>query len=357
MLEPYMLTSFPASDLGVALYFTQTETTVDLEIYKTTNQGMEWSPVSGDLAEKINQQFSQPFGEIQMQWLDEDNAMVLIKEFTSSNFSMGALFVSTDGGEHWKAREVPVAEQFVFLDNKVGFMLNPADSQSLYRSLNGGKSWTLLELDLPETLNSTLFESDLPIKLADKRVYLPVKVIEGDTPGVDFLVKIEPKATPKSMISTELPDIIPILAPSGQKQPSGAAERQISIIQTRDTQDLWVGMAGGECQTLPTYEGGFDIMCESSWQMLRSQSGGLGWETISLPGELTTVSKKYTINAQPPQIDSKDAQPQADALVRTFIGHAFDKCEIPTLSQLQSWFTSSPYKAVNLLHRWRFTIL
>ncbi len=347
LIEPYMLTSFPSTDLGVALYLTQTETTVELEIYKTTNQGMEWSLVSGDLAEKINQQFNQPFGEIQMQWLDDDNAMVLVKEFTSSNFSMGTLFVSTDGGEHWKAREVPVAERFVFLDNKIGFMLNPADSQSLYRSLNGGKSWTLLELDLPEILNSTLFEADLPIQLADRRVYLPVKIIEGDIEGLDFLVKIEPKATPKSMISNEHPDIIPILAPSGQKQPA-SSNMQISTIDTQDAQDLWIGMAGGECESLPTDEGGLDITCESSWKMLRSQSGGLGWETIRLPGEISTVTNRFTINAQPPQIDSKDAQPQADAWVRTFIGHAFDKCEIPTLSQLQSWFTSSPYKAVNL---------
>jgi len=74
----------------------------------------------------------------------------------------------------------------------------------------------------------------------------------------------------------------------------------------------------------------------------------LGWETINLPGELSAVTKSFTIEAQPPQIDSKEAQPQADAWVRTFVGHAFDKCEIPTLSQLQSWITSSPYKAVNL---------
>jgi hypothetical protein len=31
-----------------------------------------------------------------------------------------------------------------------------------------------------------------------------------------------------------------------------------------------------------------------------------------------------------------------------FTGQGFDKCEIPTLSQLQTWMTNSPYKVVNL---------
>ena len=348
LIEPYMLVSFPSTNLGTALYLTQTETTLDLEIYKTNNQGREWSLASGDLAEKISQQFNQPLGDIQMQWLDKNNAMVMVKEFTSSNFSMGALFVTEDGGKHWKAREVPVAEPFVFLDKKIGFMLNPADSQSLYRSLDGGKSWTLLGLELPESLKSTLFEPGLPFKLEDKRVYLPVKIIEGDTQGVDFLLKIEPKAASKSIISTEHPDIIPILPPAGQKQPSDGAARQINVIETQDAQDLWVGMTGRDCQSLPTNEGGVQVTCESSWQMLRSQSGGLGWETIKLPGELSTVTKSFNIDTQPSRTDPTEKQLNAESWVRIFTGHAFDKCEIPTLTQLQSWYSSSPYKAVNL---------
>lgn len=348
LIEPYMLVSFPASDLGFALYLTQTETVVDLEIHKTTSQGKAWSLVSGNLEEKINHQFTHPFSEIQMQWLDQKNAMVLVKESTSSNFSIGTLFVSTDGGEHWNPREVPVAEQFVFLDSKVGFMLNPADPQSLYRSLNGGKSWGLLELDLPKELDSTLFEPDLPIKLTDKRVYLPVNITEEEDQSIEVLVKIEPKASSKSMIPMKNLDFLPILPLSEQKQISNTTDAQIYKIQTLDAQDLWISLTGGECQSLPTDAGGYDITCESSWQLLRSQSGGLGWETVYLPGGLTHVTSSYTISAQSPQTDSSEKQPLAQTWVRNYVGPAFDKCEIATLNQLQKWYTSSPYKAVNL---------
>lgn len=348
LVEPYMLVSFPESDLGFALYLTQTETTIELEMYKTTNQGESWFQIEGDLEMQLKQQFSQPFGDIQMQWLDKKNAFILVKEFTSSNFSIGTLFVTKDGGKNWGTREVPVAEKFVFLDDNVGFMLNPADSSSLYRSLDGGKSWSLLDLGLDETLDFALFESGLPFRLDDERVYLPVKTMDGEAKGVNMLVRIEPKASPKSMISANRPEIIPILPPTGQKQPLSSMDGQISNIETRDAQDLWIGMTGGECQSLPTDEGNVQISCESSWQMLRSPSGGLGWETVSLPGGLSTVNKSFSTYVHPPQIDPKNTQPQVDNWVRTFIGHAFDKCEIPTLNQLQSWYTSSPYKAVNL---------
>ena len=348
LVEPYMLVSFPESDLGFALYLTQTETTIELEMHKTTDQGESWSQIEGDLEMQLKQQFSQPFGDIQMQWLDKKNAFILIKEFTSSNFSIGTLFVTKDGGKNWGTREVPVAEKFVFLDDNVGFMLNPADSSSLYRSLDGGKSWSLLDLGLDETLDFALFESGLPFRLDDERVYLPVKTMDGEAKGVNMLVRIEPKASPKSMISANRPEIIPILPPTGQKQPLSSMDGQISNIETRDAQDLWIGMTGGECQSLPTDEGNVQISCESSWQMLRSPSGGLGWETVSLPGGLSTVNKSFSTDVQLPQVDPKNTQPQVDNWVRTFIGHAFDKCEIPTLNQLQSWYTSSPYNAVNL---------
>ena len=348
LVEPYMLVSFPESDLGFALYLTQTETTIELEMYKTTNQGESWFQIEGDLEMQLKQQFSQPFGDIQMQWLDKKNAFILVKEFTSSNFSIGTLFVTKDGGKNWGTREVPVAEKFVFLDDNVGFMLNPADSSSLYRSLDGGKSWSLLDLGLDETLDFALFESGLPFRLDDERVYLPVKTMDGEAKGVNMLVRIEPKASPKSMISANRPEIIPILPPTGQKQPLSSMDGQISIIKTVDAQDLWIGMTSGECQSLSTDEGGVETTCESSWQLLRSQSGGLGWETVSLPGGLSTVNKSFSTDVQLPQVDPKNTQPQVDNWVRTFIGHAFDKCEIPTLNQLQSWYTSSPYKAVNL---------
>lgn len=348
LVEPYLLVSFPASDLGYALYFTQTELSLELEIVKTTTKGTAWSPVSGDLEEKINQQFYQPFGEIQMQWLDERTAMVLVKESSSSNFSIGTLFISEDGGKSWSAKEVPVAEKLVFLDPLVGYMLDPASSESLYRTQDGGNSWSLVEINLPEVLESGAFQLSLPISLSDGRVYLPIKTMEEDAKSIDYLVGIEPSSTAKSMIELESSGILPILPPSNQKQIPETFSEHISKIQTQDAQDIWITLKDGVCENHLADDGDLDIICESSWQMVRSQSGGLEWVTVNLPGGLTSVTKSFNTSAGTSQADLGEKQILSGSVISTFIGHAFDKCEVPTLSQLQTWYTSSPYKAVNL---------
>jgi hypothetical protein len=348
LVEPYLLVSFPASDLGYALYFTQTELSLELEIVKTTTKSTAWSLVSGDLEEKINQQFYQPFGEIQMQWLDERNAMVLVKESSSSNFSIGTLFISEDGGKSWSAKGVPVAEKLVFLDPLVGYMLNPASSESLYRTQDGGNSWNLVEINLPEVLESGAFQLSLPISLSDGRVYLPIKTMEEEARSIDYLVGIEPSSTAKSMIELESFGILPILPPSNQKQIPETFSEHISKIQTQDAQDLWITLTGGECENNLADDDKLDIICESSWQIVRSQSGGLEWVTVNLPGGLTSVTKSFNTSAGTSQADLGEKQILSGSVISTFIGHAFDKCEVPTLSQLQTWYTSSPYKAVNL---------
>jgi hypothetical protein len=54
-----------------------------------------------------------------------------------------------------------------------------------------------------------------------------------------------------------------------------------------------------------------------------------------------------------PRCDGKlsvDAEKPAPTTARTeiFAGQGFDTCEIPSVSALQTWFTTSPYRAVNL---------
>lgn len=55
-----------------------------------------------------------------------------------------------------------------------------------------------------------------------------------------------------------------------------------------------------------------------------------------------SASGSDTITVQPNTPIPPDTQTEI------FVGQGFDKCEIPTLSQMQNWITNSPYRAVNL---------
>jgi len=351
LVEPYLVVSFPASDLGFALYLTQTETTIDLEIYKTSSQGSEWTQIAGNLEEKIDQ-FDHPAGNIWMQWLDENDAMVLVQAYTSSNFSMGTLFVTSDGGMNWSEKTVPVAEDFTFLDRDLGFMLNPANATSLYETIDGGNNWSLLELGSDEILAYGLAKIDLPIQNYEGKIYVPVKTIEEDSEGIDILVGINPRTTQKSPGNMEILEAIPIIVQDNQKQMSVETSSQIDQIQITGNDNLWVSLAGGKCQSFPTDEGGVEFTCQSTWQMLKSSNKGSNWSDMILPNGLTNVNYQVITQVGSLQVDPDEKSPsnqlQAGEWVKNFKGHAFDKCEIPTLSQLQSWYNNGPYRAVNL---------
>lgn len=345
--QPYLIVSFPDSKRGYALYLTQTETRLNLELYKTSSKGVSWIKVAGNLEEELNKQFSRPFAKIEMQWLDENRAFVLVKEATSSNFSMGTLFVSDDGGRSWRPLEVPVAEAFIFLNRELGFMLNPADATTLYRSLDGGESWELFSLELTDQIDH-LLQIGLPIQLKGKQTYLPAKTVGEDLGETDVLLRIEPSPTTKSTAAQGMPELLPLRVIFGEKQVPPAELSQISKIQTQDAHKLWVGLMSGECTTFTTDGGEGATTCERSWQLGRSVNGGLDWELVGLPNGRNIardsfISSKGGLEEKEPAMVFYSGE-----WVQNFYGHAFDKCEIPTLNQLQTWYSKSPYKAVNL---------
>jgi len=351
LVEPFLLVSFPGPKVGYALYLTQTDTEIDLEIYQTTTKGKAWKLVEGNLEGKISQVFDQPFGDIQMQWLNEKQAMVLVKQFTSANFSQGTLFITDDGGLNWQAVEVPAAEKFVFLNRDIGFMLNPTDSTTLYRTMDGGMNWSLIEAYLPGGSDGQLSELGLPVLLADGQVYLPVTTTEDDANETDLLVSADLTSTSEQPIDLNVSNAKNIQTVASGEQIFLDRKYDVTDIQTKDAQEIWVSLASGECQDVVTEDGEEQRACQTTWQLMNSKDGGLDWTTVSLPDGQNVASKATTFQvgfSQTSQNDiSLDSGLQA-TWIEYYKGPAFDKCAIPTLSQLQTWYNSSPYKAVNL---------
>lgn len=350
MTNPYLVVSFPGPELGYALLITQTAIALELELHKTSNQGIIWDVVEANLENKLNQEFSQPFSSFQMQWLNDNLGWIMVRETTGSNFSIGTLYQTDDGGHLWKAIEVPVAEEFVFLNEGLGFMLNPADSQTLYRTTDSGLNWAVYGVEIPPELIANQFTVDLPMATDEEQYFFPVTIHSEEDSDFQVLVDINTTLNAKSPLDLESLGVIPLILPASAKTGPLGTQKQISEVHTRNAQNLWVEVSGGACENILTEDGSLMIECESTWQVLKSDNSGLTWEEVSLPGGIKQVSQRFNNQEQSIESSLEPKSPgiQAGMWVQNYTGHAFDKCEIPTLSQLQTWYNHSPYRAVNL---------
>src|SRR5690606_25891329 len=88
--------------------------------------------------------------------------------------------------------------------------------------------------------------------------------------------------------------------------------------------------------------------CESKHILLSSQDGGEHWAAGNIPFDSLAAIENNIQKATFQNITEEDQLNDAIQSVQIFAGHGFDTCEIPSLSNLQTWYNGSPYKAVNL---------
>ena len=340
LVEPYLLASFPRSNLGFALYLTQTETIKALEIYKTTSKGQNWEKIEGNLLSLIGSLYPDPIGSIQMQWLDENSGFILVKQVTSSNFSMGTLFITKDGGKKWGTEEVPVAEEFVFLDPKLGFMKNPENAQSLYRTLDGGLSWELFDAGMLNFSTSIEVELDLPVLSKSENALIPVKIAPEGGFSSEYLIQTRQIGEAATQIDLDKAEFAAIEKPDLQQQ--------ISEIHSPDGVALWLELRDGSCENKELEDGKRTIQCLNSFEIIFSRNGVDAWQKLKLPGGVTILQQTVQSEFEVTEDNILQNDIQAQPIVEKFKGHAFDICTVPSLSQLNTWYNKSPYRAVNL---------
>lgn len=75
----------------------------------------------------------------------------LVRESRNTAYSVGYLFRSRDGGADWEqmAHQPPHAGEIAFTDNREGWLAGGGPHPALYRTRNGGRSWTEVRLPRP----------------------------------------------------------------------------------------------------------------------------------------------------------------------------------------------------------------
>jgi hypothetical protein len=91
-------------------------------------------------------QFSSDVQRAQIQFTDPSNGWVALKLQSSSNFSLGALLKTRDGGQTWQVLPLPVSGRLHFLNQDRGWLAGGVSGDDLYATMDGGSSWSRVRL-------------------------------------------------------------------------------------------------------------------------------------------------------------------------------------------------------------------
>jgi len=358
---------------------------VEYALARTSDGGRTWHTDRLSLFEPGSPE-SLP-GAAYLFFLDAETGWLVVRQVTSSNFCLGSLFRTSDGGDTWARQPVPIGEPVYFVTREAGWTAGGAAGDELYYTLDGGQSWQPQALELPPAA------IELPVDAeAQKLTYLPrfddpqtgaLPVISlsagsahfelyatpdgGRSWGLAASVPLEAAATPGQAVALSAVDAHTWLAAvSGSPQLLRISDNGQVDVTARDdpaaagiveldmaTADVgWARSLSGTCKDPAQQEDGSQAPsggagCRQSVSLLRTENAGKSWIALALP---EADSSQATAGGAGGNATEPSVLPGADldGQTRWWVGHGFDKCEIATLAQLQTWKASSPYGAVNL---------
>ncbi|MFZ5857155.1 MAG: glycoside hydrolase domain-containing protein [Chloroflexota bacterium] len=256
------------------------------KLYWTKTEGAAWTDIT-------------PAANIQaVEFLDASHGWAVVS--VSNGYSLAS---TTDGGRAWQTRalrlpalrtaDASIAKIFMnwrteshgWLVFKFATGINFSRGM-LFVTFDGGETWTERELPLGE-----------PVTFTDENNGW----ISGGPTGAEFFVTRD----------------------GGRSWESDSESRGPLEVQG---ETRWKLAESGECA------GG---VCQQEVQLLTG--GGI---PMRLPNGQTFLRRNFS-SAQKTSLFT-------DPDTTAYVGQGFDKCEIPTLPQMQTWWNNSPYSAVNL---------
>jgi photosystem II stability/assembly factor-like uncharacterized protein len=336
-----------------------------VQLASTTNHGVTWTIHSLSLFEP---------GEIvanaekaEMGWFDVQRGWISIKQNTGSNFSIGFLFTTSDGGNTWSRSALPSADKIYFGDPQIGWAVGGPTNNQLFETENAGANWKKIKPDnVPHDTQAVTyppFSSDGRSLLVitntgsenglkaytlenSSTQWLPVSQIKLDIQlgsiGLsildtqNFVATVPGTRVIVRMINGEL---------STTENKDGLSAAIVELDMT--SQDIgWAKSIDSSCITASLSDRGTAIVsCSANTRLLQTTNGGVTWQILNLPAVRFDIAPLDVVGNNNSMVMSTASVTDN---TEAFVGQGFDICEIPTLSQMQTWSNSSPYRAVNL---------
>ncbi len=252
----------------------------------------------------------------QINFLDADHGWLMVKYVSSANFNLGSFYLTRDGGKNWLKSSLDMAGEIYFSDPDLGWLTVEQPRVSMLQTRDGGFSWQPIQ-NLPIVLYPT---PPAQTKLLGDQPYQNILLLAKGKP-----IEVDPSAHP----------------------PVDATRfwEGIDRIDFINNEIGWATYEKGQCNPHGTEK----ITCHRDLGLLKTTDGGSNWKAISVPGlpYQGLTEDVQSISASEKTFNITGTRTTAN-LTSLYQGHAFDKCEVPTLAQLQDWINSSPYRGLNL---------
>jgi photosystem II stability/assembly factor-like uncharacterized protein len=354
----------------------------DLVLSRTVDGGTTWESTALHLPSQAPR--AAPAGAVCLHFIDANTGWLVIKHVSSSNFSVGSLFRTSDGGRMWTQATMPIGEAVYFATHEVGWTAGGATGQELYRTADGGESWQAQTVAPGPTSDGRRRFYRLP-RFRNEREGLLLVVAVGedarlelyvtDDTGVGWQLAAEVPLSPGIASADGLPfALIPseraamilqgedwvvtasargeVISPMARPGTPG----EITRLEMATAGSGWALQSFGACSRASSSAGAPSSSqvqpdCRSETRLLSTADGGHTWTALPLPvtPSLAAITQPGRRAAEGPTPGGTTG-PRLDdgGRTATFIGQGFDKCEIASIAQLEKWIVESPYRAINL---------